>query len=126
VHVLIDTSGQGSIWVSGGHTPDPHGSGPGSAGFLTRGILSREIPNYHRRLYTDAVRLVDAVCGLNFVDPDQIAVPGESQGGGIVIAVEAAPGLPITEIARYLATHRADPEPIFATLAHFDRVHLVQ
>lgn len=115
-----------------------------------RGILSRET-YYYRRLYTDAVRLVDAVREFPFVDSDRIAVTGESQGGGIALAVaglvpdmlrasipdvpflsdfrravELAPDLPFTEITRYLATHRTDPEPIFATLAYFDGVNFAR
>ena len=38
VHVFMDTRGQGSGWGTGGATPDPHGSGPATAGFMTRGI----------------------------------------------------------------------------------------
>jgi len=41
-------------------------------------------------------------------------------------AVELAPDLPLTEITRYLATHRTDPEPIFATLAYFDGVNFAR
>jgi cephalosporin-C deacetylase len=144
VHVIMDTRGQGSGWGSGGHTPDPHGTGPSVPGFMTRGI---ETPQtyYYRRVFTDAVRLVDAVRTLPFVDPNRIAVTGASQGGGISIAaaalagdlvaaclpdvpflchfrraVELTPELPFTEISRYLAVHRGSEEAVFRTLSYFD------
>ena len=44
---------------------------------------------YYRRVFTDAVRAVDASRGFAFVDPDAIAVTGGSQGGGIAIAAAA-------------------------------------
>lgn len=34
----MDTRGQGSVWGTGGATPDPHGSGPATPGYMTRGI----------------------------------------------------------------------------------------
>src|SRR5690606_16951598 len=37
-NLIMDTRGQGSSWGAGGHTPDDHGSGPQSPGFMTRGI----------------------------------------------------------------------------------------
>jgi cephalosporin-C deacetylase len=148
VHVLMDTRGQGSGWGSGGVTPDPHGSGPAVPGFMTRGI---EDPSgfYYRRVYTDAVLLVDAVRSLPFADPDRVAVTGGSQGGGISIAVaglagdavwacmpdvpflchfrravELTPRAPFTEIAQYLAVHRGSVDQVFRTLSFFDGVVL--
>ena len=59
-HLFMDTRGQGSGWGSGGETPDPHGSGPAAPGFMTRGIDSPS-QYYYRRVFTDAVRAVDAV-----------------------------------------------------------------
>ncbi|ERK69181.1 cephalosporin C deacetylase domain protein, partial [Leifsonia aquatica ATCC 14665] len=81
VHVMMDTRGQGSRWGSGGDTADPHGAGPSVPGFMTRGI---EHPDdyYYRRVFTDAVRAVDAARELPFVDRDRVAVTGGSQGGG--------------------------------------------
>ncbi|GAA2725218.1 acetylxylan esterase [Cellulomonas aerilata] len=144
VHVVMDTRGQGSGWGSGGHTPDPHGAGPAVPGFMTRGI---EAPAtyYYRRVFTDAVRLVDAVRTLPFVDRDRVAVTGASQGGGISLAaaalagdlvaaclpdvpflchfrraVELTPELPFTEVVRYLAVHRGSDAAVFRTLSYFD------
>ena len=145
VHVLMDTRGQGSGWGTGGDTPDPHGSGPAVAGFMTRGITDpREY--YYRRVFTDAVRLIDAVREFPFVDPDRIAVTGGSQGGGITLAVaglvpglrgvmpdvaflcdfrhsvEVALGAPFTEVTAYLAIHRDQVDTVFGTLSYFDGV----
>jgi cephalosporin-C deacetylase len=143
VHVLMDTRGQGSGWGSGGDTPDPHGSGPAVAGFMTRGITD-PLEYFYRRVFTDAVRLIDAVRDFDFVDAARIAVTGGSQGGGIALAaaglvpglravmpdvpflcdfrhsVEVALGDPFTEIAGYLAVHRDQVETVFRTLSYFD------
>src|SRR6478752_7763217 len=85
-HLLMDTRGQGSMWGSGGDTPDPHGTGPSSSGFMTRGIED-PADYYYRRVFTDAVRAVDAVRTLPQVDTSRVAVTGGSQGGGISLAV---------------------------------------
>ena len=50
-HLFMDTRGQGSGWGSGGGTPDPHGTGPSSSGFMTRGI-ERPEDYYYRRVFT--------------------------------------------------------------------------
>lgn len=149
VHVFMDTRGQGSGWGNGGDTADPHGSGPAVAGFMTRGIHD-PAEYYYRRVYTDAVRLVDLVKTLEFVDASRIALTGGSQGGGIAIAaaalsdgvravmpdvpflshfrraVEATPDEPFTEITRYLAVHRELVESTFATLSYFDGVNFAK
>lgn len=143
VHILMDTRGQGSAWGAGGDTPDPHGAGPAAPGFLTRGI-ERPDSYYYRRLFTDAVRLLDVVGELPFVDAARVAVTGGSQGGGISIAaaalspvprallpdvpflccfrraVELTPEPPFTEVARYLSVHRDRERDVFRTLSYFD------
>ena len=83
--LIVDTRGQGSTWGTGGHTADPHGAGPSGAGFLTRGIDDPQT-YYYRRVFTDAVRAVDAVRALPEVDPTRVSVTGNSQGGAIAIA----------------------------------------
>ncbi|MEO8527581.1 MAG: acetylxylan esterase [Pseudolysinimonas sp.] len=142
-YLFMDTRGQGSGWGTGGDTADPQGTGPSAPGFTTRGIESPE-SYYYRRVFTDAVRAVDAVRGLDRVDPDRITVTGISQGGGIALAVaglvdglvaampdvpflchfERAVGLtdadPYHEIVRYLSVHRDAVDRTFATLAYFD------
>ena len=71
---------------TGGDTPDAVGSGPQHPGFMTRGI---DDPRhyYYRRVITDAVRAVGAARSHPLVDADRIAVTGESQGGGLTLAV---------------------------------------
>lgn len=142
VHVIMDTRGQGSGW-SLGETADPHGSGPAIQGVMTRGIHD-PYEYYYRRVFTDAVRLVDAVAEMPFVDATRIAVTGGSQGGGITLAAAALSGRvaavmpdvpflcdfpraitrslsdPFTEITRYLAVHRGDADAARRTLSYFD------
>jgi cephalosporin-C deacetylase len=149
VHILMDTRGQGSGWGTGGDTPDPHGSDPSVPGFMTRGISDPET-YYYRRVFTDAVRLIDAVASLPFADPARIAVTGTSQGGGIALAaaglvpglvgvmpdvpflchfgrsVRLTPDQPFTEITRYLAVHRDQDETVFRTLSYFDGVNFAR
>jgi cephalosporin-C deacetylase len=144
-YMFMDTRGQGSAWGSGGDTPDPHGSGPSFCGFMTRGIES-PADYYYRRVFTDAVRAIDAVRGLDRVDPERVAVCGGSQGGGITLAaaalsdglVAAMPDVPFLcdfrravgftendpyqEVVRYLSIHRGAEDYVFRTLSYFDGV----
>lgn len=146
VHVVMDTRGQGSGWGNGGVTPDPHGSGPSIGGFMTRGIED-PATYFYRRVFTDAVRLLDTVAGLPSVDAARVAVTGGSQGGGISLAVaglagdavraclpdvpflchfrravELTPAAPFTEVTQYLSVHRGAVEQVFRTLSYFDGV----
>ncbi|MDP3207657.1 MAG: acetylxylan esterase [Rhodoglobus sp.] len=149
VHVLMDTRGQGSASGTGGDTPDPHGSGPAYPGFMTRGIQSRDT-YYYRRVFTDAVRLIDAVRGFGFVDSAAIAVTGGSQGGAISLAVAGlaqgltavmpdvpflcdfprsarlTPDAPFTELRNYLAVHRTEVDAVFDVLSYFDGVNFAR
>ncbi len=142
-HLVMDTRGQGSAWGAG-DTPDPDGDGaPSHPGFMTRGILDPST-YYYRRVYTDAVRAVEAARTHDAVDPARVAVFGGSQGGGISLAVAGlVPDLagvipdvpflcdfprattfidtdPYGEIARYLKIHRDHTEAAYRTLAYFD------
>ena len=145
VSLFMDTRGQGSRWGTGGGTPDPIGSGPAAPGFMTRGILD-PADHYYRRLFTDAVRAVEAVRAVDGVDPARVAVTGGSQGGGITLAVAGlVPGLmavmpdvpfgshfrravdvcdrePYTEITTYLSVHRDHVAAAFRTLSYLDGV----
>jgi len=145
-YLFMDTRGQGSVWGSGGDTPDPHGTGPSVPGFMTRGIESPH-DHYYRRVYTDAVRAIDAIRTLDRVDSGRVAVCGGSQGGGIALAVaglaeglvgvlpevpflchfERAVGMteedPYQEIVRYLSVHRERNEQVFDTLSYLDGVN---
>lgn len=148
-HFFMDTRGQGSAWGTGGVTADPHGSGPATPGFMTRGI---DDPRgyYYRRVYTDAVLAIDALRSLDRVDAARVAVCGGSQGGGIAIAAaglstgliaampdvpflchfERAVGLtgrdPYNEIVRYLSVQRGTEDRVFETLSYFDGVNLAR
>lgn len=145
VHLVMDVRGQGGAYAGGGATPDPVGSGPSHPGFLTRGI---EDPRdyVYRRVFTDAVRAVEAVRQSPLVDPGRVGVVGASQGGGIALAVAGlvpelgaahfqAPFLcdvrrasritgsgPYAELAGYLAARRDRVEQVFATLGYFDGI----
>jgi cephalosporin-C deacetylase len=114
-------------------------------GHLTMGIEHRD-DYFYRRVYTDAVRAVDAVRALDFVDAARVAVIGNSQGAGIALAVAGlvpdvsvahfqAPLLsdirqavrtvstaPYSEITEYLAVRRYLVEQVFDTLAYFDGI----
>ena len=142
-HLVMDTRGQGSTW-SVGDTPDPEGGGaPFHPGFMTQGILD-PATYYYRRVFTDAVRAVEAVRTMDEVDPAQVVVTGGSQGGGISLAVAAlVPDLtgtmsdvpflsdfpraitfadtdPYCEIVRYLRAHRDHTDRALETLSYFD------
>ena len=148
VHVFMDTRGQGSGWGTGGGTADPHGSGPATPGFMTRGIHDPH-EHYYRRVFTDAVRAVDAARALPFVDPARIAVTGGSQGGGIALAAgaladvqavlpdvaflcayrrgaEVAADGPFRELATYLSVHRDEVDAAFRTLSYLDGVNFAR
>jgi cephalosporin-C deacetylase len=144
-HFVMDTRGQGSGWSSG-DTEDPVGSGPAVSGFLTRGILDRH-DYYYRRVFTDAVRAVEAARSHPLADPARTVASGISQGGGITVAVaglvpdlagvlpdvpflcdfpraaEITDAFPYREIGNYLAAHRPQRAEVFTTLAYFDGVH---
>lgn len=148
-HLIMDTRGQGSTWGAGGDTPDPHGTGAAANGYMTRGIQD-PADYYYRRVFTDAVRAVDAIRTLPEIDAARVAVTGESQGGGIALAAGAlseglvavmpdvpflchfsrAVGLtdrePYQELVRYLSVHRDARERTFATLSYFDGVSMAR
>ncbi|MFG2823034.1 acetylxylan esterase [Kitasatospora sp. NPDC048365] len=143
---VMDSRGQGH------ETPDAH-EGPAAqwvGGFMTKGVDAPQ-HHYYRRLYADAVRAVDFVRGLDgLVDPGRVVVAGNSQGGGVALAVAAlADGLvagamvnvpflqhfrrsveiagdgPYPEVAEYLRFHTPGAvERTFRTLSYFDGVNL--
>lgn len=143
-HFVMDTRGQGSTW-STGDTPDPEpdGANPHIPGFMTRGVLNPHT-YYYRRVFTDAVRAIEAARSNPVVDASRIAVTGGSQGGGISLAaaalvpdvVAALPDVPFlchyrrateitnsapySEIARFCQRHRDKIDTVFNTLSYFD------
>jgi cephalosporin-C deacetylase len=143
-HLVMDTRGQGSAWRKG-DTPDPEpdGANPYYPGFMTRGVLSPQT-YYYRRVFTDAVRAVEAARAHPVIDAGRIAVTGGSQGGGVALAVgglergvsvvmpdvpflchyrratEITDATPYSEIAKYCQTHRDKVDAVFKTLAYFD------
>ena len=146
-HFVMDTRGQ-SNW-SEGDTPDPEpeGTNPQYPGFMTRGILN-PLTYYYRRVFTDAVRAVDAAASHPLVDKGGVIIAGVSQGGGITVAVAglaadrvraAMPDVPFlchyrratqlidtmpyTEITNYLKAHRGRVAQVFETLSYFDGVN---
>lgn len=146
-HFVMDTRGQGSVWRSG-DTPDlePEGGAPQVPGFMTRGVLSPGT-YYYRRVFTDAVRAVEAARSHPAVDPVRVAVTGGSQGGGIALAAagllpdlaavlpdvpflchirratEITDSYPYAEIQVYCKVHRDKIETVFETLSYFDGVN---
>ena len=114
---------------------------------MTRGILD-PATYYYRRVFTDAVRAVEAARAHPGVDPTRVAVTGGSQGGGISIAAASlvpdvaavmpdVPFLadferaititdkdPYTEVARYLKAHRDHTDRVLRTLGYMDVANL--
>ena len=147
-HMIMDTRGQGSMWRRG-DTPDPEvdGGNPQIPGFMTRGILKPET-YYYRRVFTDAVRIIEVAAAHPTIDPAHLAATGGSQGGGITIAAGALSGQlqaimpdvpflcdyrratemvnthPYQEIVLYCKTHREHIDQVFSTLAYFDGVNM--
>ncbi len=145
--LIMDTRGQGTTWREG-HTPDieTEPGNPQYPGFMTRGIL-KPSSYYYRRVFTDAVRAIEAAKEHPAVDASRIAVTGGSQGGGIGIAAaalepsvsfclpevpflcayrratELIDTMPYGEISNYLKTHRSHLETVFNTLSYFDGVN---
>lgn len=142
-HFVMDTRGQGSNWRPG-DTPDLlDGASPSYPGFMTQGILDPKT-YYYRRVFTDAVRAVEAARSFPSVDPSRVAAQGGSQGGGITLAVsglvpdlsvalpdvpflchyrratEITDGYPYYEITQYLHAHRNHIDQVFNTLSYFD------
>ena len=152
-HVVLDTRGQG--WAVGGASETADASTEAglshSPGFMTAGILDPRT-YYYRRVYVDALRLLDAVRECALTDERRVVVTGGSQGGGLAIAaaglaplagvpllgaapdvpflchferaLEIADSPPYTEIVQYLAGWRHHAEAAYRTLSYVDGVNL--
>ncbi|MFC3987539.1 acetylxylan esterase [Actinoplanes siamensis] len=150
-HLVMDTRGQGGGW-RGGDTPDrdADGAGPAAPGYLTRGVRSPETA-YYRRLFTDAARAVETAAELPGVDATRLVTTGKSQGGALSIAaaglvpdrvraviagvpflcdirraVTISDSFPFQEIVEFLRANPDRAARTFATLDHFDVVHLAR
>lgn len=146
-NLVMDTRGQGSTWRAGDTgDPEPDGANPHHPGFMTRGVLNPRT-YYYRRVFTDAVRAVEAARAHPAVDARRVAITGGSQGGGITLAVaglvpdlaasmadvpflccfrratEITDGYPYQEIVKYCQVHRNAIDTVFNTLAYFDGVN---
>ena len=145
--LIMDNRGQGNfVLKSDVPDDDPDSDTTQTAGVLTQGILSPKT-YYYRRLFSDAVRAVEAARSHPAVNPNRLAVAGLSQGGGVALAVAGLmPNLaavltgvpflchfkravdlvntdPYQEISRYLQTGQASEDLVYQTLSYFDGVN---
>lgn len=143
--LVMDNRGQGSghrVGVTADVAPP---SGPHQNGFLTLGIESPHT-YYYRRLFTDAVRAVEAARTLPEVDASRIVAAGASQGGGITLAVaglvpdltaalvdvpflcdiaraaQITDAFPYQELRLWLRMHRTETDQALRTVAYADGV----
>jgi len=149
VHVEVDTRGQG--WgTTRGSTPDLAARSGSTPGFVTLGIRERDT-YYYRRLFTDAVRAVEAARSLANVDAARLGLYGLSQGGATALASAAlAPSVqalvarvpflsdisravritdaaPYSELAGYFAHYRHEAARIESdVLPYFDGVNFAR
>jgi cephalosporin-C deacetylase len=145
-YLVMDTRGQGSVWRQGDTADLPDGANPFVPGFMTQGVLDPKT-YYYRRVFTDAVRAIEAARSHRAVDAARVAVTGGSQGGAITVAASglvpdlaaALPDVPFlchfrraigltenqpyAEVVRYLSIHRDHEETVFNTLDYFDGVN---
>ncbi len=154
-HLSMDTRGQGWRVGGGSSTADasPDAGRNHAPGFMTAGILD-PATYYYRRVYTDAVRLLELTQDHPLLDADRVVVTGGSQGGGLAIAAAGlaplagvalrgcAPDVPFLchferavaitdnhpyrEIAEYLAGWRDHAEAAMRTLSYVDGVNLAR
>lgn len=154
-HFVMDTRGQG--WSVGGASSTTDASSDAglihTPGFMTAGIADPDT-YYYRRVYADAVRMLEVAQSSRFVDPRRVIVTGASQGGGIALAAAglapmagielagAAPDVPFlchfqraleitdrnpyAEITAFLAGWRDQVEVAYRTLSYFDGVNLAR
>lgn len=153
-HFVLESRGQGWRTPSLTATTPDLDAGAGEMHFPGQMTLGIQDPEryYYRRLYVDAVRMLQLAAQDPRVDASRIAALGTSQGGGLSIAVAglaAMAGLPLAaalpnvpflchfrravgltdahpyaEIAQYLAAHPSEEAQAFTTLSYFDGANL--
>lgn len=154
-HLVVDTRGQGWSYGGGSSTNDasPDAGAYGVPGFITTGIADPRT-YYYRRVFTDAVRLLEVARSHELLDPARIVATGRSQGGAITLAVAglaplaglellgAAPDVPFlchfrraveitdegpyAELTAFLAGWRHLEGTAYETLSYFDGVNFAR
>lgn len=154
-HLSMDTRGQGWNGGGGSSTADasPDAGLNHTPGFMTSGILDPST-YYYRRVYTDAVRMLEVTQDHPLLDAGRVVVTGGSQGGGLALAAAGlaplagielagcAPDVPFLchfaravaltdrhpyrEIAQYLAGWRDHADAALRTLSYVDGVNMAR
>lgn len=84
----------------GGSVDNVIASHGNAAGWMTKGILSRE-EYYYRAVYMDSIRALEVLAGMDCVDEKRIGVMGGSQGGALTLAAAALSEIPKVAVAQY-------------------------
>ncbi|WP_010271098.1 acetylxylan esterase [Paenibacillus senegalensis] len=101
--LAIDIRGQGGL--SPDYARYPAG---GMAGWMTLGLTDPE-QYYYRQVYIDCLRAIDFIAERQEIDKDRIIVHGNSQGGGLTLAVAGLDERPKLAL------------PLYPYLCHFRR-----
>ncbi|MFD0590113.1 acetylxylan esterase [Paenibacillus sp. GCM10027627] len=123
-----------------------------SYGFLGN-VASKGIHNkyeyYYRQVYMDCIKAIDFACAQPEVDGNRIIIEGESQGGGLGMAVAALDGRPklamvdvpsnsdlisridgnhgaFGSIADYLRRHPEQTNEVMDTISYFDTMNMAE
>lgn len=142
---LSDTRGQDK--KSPDHNHYENGS---TSGWMTLGVLNKE-NYYYKYVYMDSVRAIDYLCSREDIDETRVCTTGDSQGGGLALAIGAlapqvkvimagipflchfrravlmATDMPYLEFAKYFTLfdqlHETEDE-VYRTLSYFDNLNL--
>ncbi len=71
-----------------------------TVGWMTQGILD-PMEYYYRAVYLDAVRAVEILAALDYVDENRIGIHGGSQGGALTLAAASLSDIPVVAVADY-------------------------
>jgi len=123
---------------------------PSYAGYLTKGIVSKE-DYYYRGVYMDCVRAIDFLSERNEIDINRLCVTGQGQGGGLALAASAlddrvklvisrfpsfcnfrryvewaeqASSITFFELTEVIKRYPEKAEEFFKTLSYFDNLNL--